>query len=135
MTGDQLAARLAALPGAAPITTERGEIWMRAPHLDVVAMAAMMAELEARLSTMTGVALAAGETDVLYHYMAGNTVATIVARTRAAHIASITPCCPAASWAEREIHDYYAVTFDGHPALERLLLPDDLPTGLYRDPS
>jgi NADH:ubiquinone oxidoreductase subunit C len=135
MSIDQIAFRLAALPGATPAIVERGELWMRARQLDVVAMATTMAELGARLSTMTGVALPDGETDVLYHYWLAGHVATVAVQTSGNHITSITQLCPAAAWAEREIHDYYAVTFVGHPVLERLLLPDDMPTGLYRDPS
>ena len=40
-------------------------------------------------------------------------------------IASITPVYPGMSFAEREVYDLYGITFDGHPELTRILMPDD----------
>ncbi len=40
-------------------------------------------------------------------------------------IASITPVYPGMSFAEREVYDLYGITFDGHPDLTRILMPDD----------
>jgi NADH-quinone oxidoreductase subunit C len=40
-------------------------------------------------------------------------------------IASVTPMFPTANWHEREAFDFYGVTFDGHPNLQRILMPDD----------
>jgi NADH-quinone oxidoreductase subunit C len=38
---------------------------------------------------------------------------------------------PGAVLYEREVHDLLGVVFDGHPSLERLILPDDWPEGVY----
>ena len=37
---------------------------------------------------------------------------------------SATGLWPSANWYEREIYDMFGLTFDGHPHLERLLMPD-----------
>ncbi|WP_277454331.1 NADH-quinone oxidoreductase subunit C [Janibacter sp. DB-40] len=41
------------------------------------------------------------------------------------HIPSIVEVYPGADWHERETWDMFGVVFDGHPALTRILMPDD----------
>lgn len=41
------------------------------------------------------------------------------------HIPSVVGTYPAADWHERETWDMFGVVFDGHPALTRILMPDD----------
>lgn len=108
-------------------------IWMDAPKLDVTCMAASLLELEARLSTVTAVALEDGETELIYHFVVGCTALNIKVCTHENAIPSITPFMPAADWIEREIHDLYAVEFLGHPRLERFIRPPELPLGLFRE--
>ena len=40
-------------------------------------------------------------------------------------VASITDLYPGLNFAEREAYDLYGITFDGHPDLTRILMPDD----------
>ena len=44
-----------------------------------------------------------------------------------AHIPSIVSVYPANDWHERETWDMFGIEFDGHPALTRILMPDDWP--------
>ncbi|WP_373298333.1 NADH-quinone oxidoreductase subunit C [Nakamurella endophytica] len=41
------------------------------------------------------------------------------------HVPSAVPTYPTADWQERETWDMFGVVFDGHPALTRILMPDD----------
>ncbi|MDO5711098.1 MAG: NADH-quinone oxidoreductase subunit C [Micrococcales bacterium] len=43
------------------------------------------------------------------------------------HIPSIVGTYPATTWHERETWDMFGIIFDGHPALTRILMPDDWP--------
>jgi NADH/F420H2 dehydrogenase subunit C len=42
-----------------------------------------------------------------------------------ARIASLTDLWPAANWHEREVYDLFGITFEGHPDLRRIFLPED----------
>jgi NADH-quinone oxidoreductase subunit C len=41
------------------------------------------------------------------------------------HVASLTALYPTADWQEREAWDLFGIIYDGHPALTRILMPDD----------
>lgn len=41
-----------------------------------------------------------------------------------AHLPSVTTMFPTADWHERETFDFFGIMFDGHPGLDRILLPD-----------
>ena len=43
------------------------------------------------------------------------------------HVPSVVPIYPTADWQERETWDMFGIIFDGHPALTRILMPDDWP--------
>jgi NADH-quinone oxidoreductase subunit C len=43
------------------------------------------------------------------------------------HIPSVVATYPTADWHERETYDMFGLIFDGHPALTRVLMPDDWP--------
>jgi NADH-quinone oxidoreductase subunit C len=41
------------------------------------------------------------------------------------NVESVTPDWPTADHQEREVYDMFGVTFDGHPDLRRILMPED----------
>lgn len=41
------------------------------------------------------------------------------------HVPSVSRIYPTADWQERETYDMYGIIFDDHPALTRILMPDD----------
>ncbi len=41
------------------------------------------------------------------------------------HVPSLTGLYPTADWQERETFDLFGIIYDGHPALTRILMPDD----------
>jgi len=41
------------------------------------------------------------------------------------HVPSIVATYPTNDWHERETYDMFGIIFDGHPALTRILMPDD----------
>jgi NADH-quinone oxidoreductase subunit C len=41
------------------------------------------------------------------------------------HIPSLVSVYPTNDWHERETYDFFGLIFDGHPALTRLMMPDD----------
>ncbi len=40
-------------------------------------------------------------------------------------VPSLVPAYPGANFFEREIYDMFGITFDGHPDMTRILMPDD----------
>ncbi|GAA4104286.1 NADH-quinone oxidoreductase subunit C [Nonomuraea soli] len=41
------------------------------------------------------------------------------------HIPSLVGVYPTNNWHERETYDFFGIVFDGHPALTRIMMPDD----------
>jgi len=107
---------------------------MRAPLLDIAAMADTMHQFGARLGTMTGCALQSHETAVIYHYILGSAAVNIRTESRDRSLPSIAAVTRAADWIEREIHDLFGVDFVGHPNLARLIRPPQVPQGFFRTP-
>ncbi len=108
--------------------------WVENDHLDVKLMASELKELGARFTTMTGIALENDETSIIYHFAIGGLDINIKLQTKGNQMDSVTPLIPSANWIEREIHDLYAVNFVNHPNLDRLIRPEQLKEGLFREP-
>ncbi len=87
-----------------------------------------------RLATATGVD-SRDYIEVLYHYCFDTLNVVVTVRTNAykpqVELDSVASILPGAEWIEREIHDLLGVRFKNHPRLERLILSDDWPEGVY----
>ena len=74
--------------------------------------------------------------EVLHHFSNDEsgcvvTVKAFIRDREAPEIESITPLVTGAEWIEREMHDILGINFTNHPNLERLILTDDWPEGVY----
>ena len=83
------------------------------------------------LSTISGVDLG-NEIELNYHMACEGTITLKNRVNREKPVTkTITDILPGANLYEREIFDLLGVVFEGHPNLERLLLPDAWPKGNY----
>ncbi len=92
-------------------------------------------DVAARFVTCTGID-AEDCFEIIYHYSYDQTGTCIDLKVfihdrENPAVESITPLLPAAEWIEREMHDVLGIDFKNHPNLERLLLADDWPEGVY----
>lgn len=67
--------------------------------------------------------------DVVYHLMSVEHLhrlgLKVAVPEKNAHLPSVTAVWPGANWHEREVYDMFGLTFDDHPSLTRILMPDD----------
>jgi NADH-quinone oxidoreductase subunit C len=82
------------------------------------------------LRCLFGVDLEADGLEVVYQLLSLDKGHDVVIKTRLpsddAHVASVTAVWKAANWHERETRDMFGITFDDHPNLVPLLLPEDM---------
>jgi len=95
----------------------------------------LFSELGLRFVISTGID-ATDYFEVLHHFSNDEsgcivTVKTFVRNRESPELDSITPLIPGAEWIEREMHDLLGITFRHHPNLQRLILADDWPEGVY----
>ncbi|TET26059.1 MAG: hypothetical protein E3J73_05155 [Candidatus Bathyarchaeum sp.] len=99
-------------------------------HRDAISLLLKQVE-NAELSTITGTDLG-NEIELNYHMACGGTI-TIKSRVPREKpvIRTITDILPGANLYEREVFDLLGVIFEGHPNLQRLMLPENWPQGDY----
>ena len=121
------------------VVVDRGEltIFVRREHLPVVARA-MRDVPELRFEMCLGVSGVhfpeeqGRELHAVYHLLSithgsRRVRLEVTAPDGDAHIPSIVSVYPGVDWHERETWDMFGIVFDGHPALTRILMPDDWP--------
>ena len=74
--------------------------------------------------------------EVLHHFSNDEsgcmvTVKAFIRDRETPTIESIAPLVTGAEWIEREMHDILGIDFANHPNLQRLILTDDWPEGVY----
>ena len=133
------AAREAGLDGAIPrVVIHRGEITFHVRREDLPTVARVLRDDERlRFEFCSGVsgvhypADTGAELHAVYHLLSMTFNRRIRLEVTAPdadpHIPSIVSVYPTNDWHERETYDMFGIVFDGHPALTRILMPDDWP--------
>jgi formate hydrogenlyase subunit 5 len=99
-------------------------------HRDAISLLLTQVE-DVELSTISGVDLG-NEIELNYHMACAGTVTLKNRVSRENPVTqTITDILPGANLYEREVFDLLGVAFEGHPNLERLLLPENWPQGNY----
>jgi NADH-quinone oxidoreductase subunit C len=138
---DALEERLAATdlePAVERIVVDRGEITFHVRREDLPFVAQMLRDDERlRFEFCSGVSGVhypddqGRELHAVYHLLSmthNRRIRVEVAAPDAdPHIPSIVSIYPTNDWHERETWDMFGIVFDGHPALTRILMPDDWP--------
>ena len=120
------------------VVVHRGEITFHVRREDLVAVARMLRDEELlRFELCSGVsgvhypADTGRELHAVYHLLSmthNRRIRLEVAAPDAdPHIPSLVAVYPTNDWHERETFDMFGIVFDGHPALTRILMPDDWP--------
>ncbi len=120
------------------VVIHRGEITFHVRREDLVAVARMLRDEERlRFEFCSGVSGVhypedrGRELHAVYHLLSMTHNRRIRVEVSAPdadpHIPSLVPVYPTNDWHERETYDMFGIVFDGHPALTRILMPDDWP--------
>lgn len=120
------------------VVVHRGEITFHVDREHLVAVATALRDVESlRFEFFSGVsgvnypADTGAELHAVYHLLSlthnRRIRLEVTCPDADPHIPSLVPLYPAADWHERETWDMFGLVFDGHPALTRILMPDDWP--------
>ena len=94
----------------------------------------IFAVLGFRLAIASGVQTLEGF-QILYHFSLDKTGLVLSVRVKLGRknpeVDSIADVVPAANWIEREINELLGIKLRGRPALERLLMSEDWPKGVF----
>jgi NADH-quinone oxidoreductase subunit C len=127
----------AAAPALPPLPLQATDAALKGYNLDatvapaqVVAAAQLLDSAGFGLDAITGVDwLAQNEMEVVYDFFHPLESVRVVVRTRlpraTPEVPSIVNVFGGANWHERETHDFFGITFTGHPNLKPFLLPED----------
>ena len=120
------------------VVVDRGEITFHVRREELTAVMTVLRDDEKLrfefCSSVSGVNYpddAGREMHVVYHLLSMSYNRRIRVEVTAPdadpHVPSVVALYPTADWQERETWDMFGIIFDGHPALTRILMPDDWP--------
>lgn len=120
----------------AQVTVDRGELTLYVRREHVLALCRLLRDEPAlRFELCSGVSGVDYGVDVPQRLHAVYQLLSMTYRRRLrlevaldiddAHLPSVVEVYPTADWHEREAWDMFGIVFDGHPALTRILMPDD----------
>ncbi len=121
------------------LVIDRGEMTLhvRPEHLRLVAQnlrddAGLRFEMCSGVSGVNYPGDVGNELHAVYHFLSITNASRrlrveVVCSDDDPRIPSIVDIYPAANWHERETFDMFGIVFEGHPALTRILMPDDWP--------
>jgi NADH:ubiquinone oxidoreductase subunit C len=103
---------------------------------DLVAVARLLVEVRARLSTITAYATEkakrTGNFEIAYHFdLDGDTLTVTVHFPPEGEVDSLTPFFANADWPEREMAELYGIRIKGHPSPERLFIDESLGEAVF----
>jgi len=125
-------------PALERVVVDRGEITFHVRREDLPAVARLLRDDERlRFELCTGVNGvhypddAGRELHAVYHLLSmthnRRVRVEVTCPDSDPHIPSVVDTYPTNDWHERETWDMFGIIFDGHPALTRILMPDDWP--------
>jgi NADH-quinone oxidoreductase subunit C len=135
---DEVADALETVTSLGRVVVHRGEITFHVRREDLLATAWHLRD-DPRLrfelcSSVSGVHYPddnGAELHVVYHLLSMTHNRRVRVEVSAPdsdpHVPSVVAVYPTADWHEREAWDMFGIIFDGHPALTRILMPDDWP--------
>jgi len=136
---DELADAVVELAGVEPVVViHRGEVTLHVRRDDLPVVARLLRDdPRMRFELCTGVSgvhypdQVDAELHAVYHLLSmthnRRLRVEVAAPDADPHVPSLVSVYPTLDWHERETYDMFGLVFDGHPALTRILMPDDWP--------
>jgi len=122
---------LAKIDATRPVEHRVDGVWAVWPGVDVRQMAVVMLAAGTHFSTLTCVPTSDDALRVIYHWAVDGRLVNIETAAVDGQLPTIGDLVPAADWAEREAHDYFAIEFTGRAETPPLVLRDGDEPGLF----
>ncbi len=131
---DEVSAGVLELSEGATVSTDRGEVTFHVRREDLPAIARALRdthgfEMALGVNGVHYLEDSGAELHAVYHLLSLSRNRRLRVEATAPdadpHVPSLVSVWPTLDWHERETWDMFGLIFDGHPALTRILMPDD----------